>query len=278
MSGLPERPSFVYLPGLDGSGDLLYYQEPELAGKFRVVRIRFRDRGPFDMQVLLADLEQRLADEGVERFWLCGESFGSSVAISYALAQPDRVERLVIVNGFAYLPRRALLVGGYLLARSLSRAVARLLRTTVAVPIMAVDGIPRDRRARFLDVAARQDLDGYAWRLKVLRDFDVRGQLQRLSMPVLFLAGTLDKVVPPACSWVLAQSVKAATLRMLDGVGHAALLSPAVSLCRICTDWAAESERVGQGSEDSAATAPNLAGSAATAAGCPDRTRDRYEC
>src|SRR5437870_2581539 len=49
---------------------------------------------------------------------LLAESFGGAVALTLALRRPDLIERLVLVNTFAYFPRRlwlylANLVGGY---------------------------------------------------------------------------------------------------------------------------------------------------------------------
>ena len=52
------------------------------------------------------------------RVALVGESFGGALTLSYALAHPERVERLVILNSFAHFASPARLSLGYHLLRA----------------------------------------------------------------------------------------------------------------------------------------------------------------
>ena len=69
--------------------------------------VRYDERGfglsdwtvdDFSLGARLADLEAIVAAAGLERFAVLGMSGGSAVALSYAIAHPDRVSRLIL-NG-----------------------------------------------------------------------------------------------------------------------------------------------------------------------------------
>ena len=55
----------------------------------------------FDFDAMVGDLAAVVEAAGVERFDLMGISHGAAIAIAYAARNPDRVRKLVLVNGFA---------------------------------------------------------------------------------------------------------------------------------------------------------------------------------
>ena len=59
---------------------------------------------------------------------LLGESFGGALTLSYALAHPERVERLVILNSFAHFGSQARLWLGYHLLRATPWGMMRIVR------------------------------------------------------------------------------------------------------------------------------------------------------
>ena len=67
--------------------------------------------------------------------WRCvGESFGGALTLSYALAHPERVERLVILNSFAHFASPARLSLGYHLLRATPWPLMRIVRTAERAP------------------------------------------------------------------------------------------------------------------------------------------------
>src|SRR5262245_32611003 len=96
----------IYLPGLDGTGRLLHRQ-PELHRAYDVHCVAYPQNTP--------NTYRELAGLAAEHFDKTGpgivlaESFGGAVALTLALARPELVERLVLVNTFAYFPRRWLI-------------------------------------------------------------------------------------------------------------------------------------------------------------------------
>ncbi len=225
--------AFVYLPGLDGSADLLFMQEEELAARYRVLRVPWRTTGDFEHEDLVADVVAALDDAGLERATIFAESFGGTVGLLFALTYPERVERLVLLNTFAYYPKRPLISWGRTFARNAHPSVVQAVRKIVDTPLLALEGIPSSARRRFLDAAYRQPLTAYARRLDLIEAFDVRDRLAEISVPTLVVAAERDHVVPCAQSRFLADRIPGATLRLLPHHGHATLLTPGMSLLKV---------------------------------------------
>lgn len=224
---------FAYLPGLDGSGELIYAQEEELSTRYRVVRVPWRTKGRFRYGDLVTDVRDALDDAGAERAVIFAESFGGTVALQFALAHPERVDHLVVLNSFAYYPNRPLVKVGRALARLVPLPIVWALRAAVDIPTLALEGVPREARRRFLRAANAQPLAAYAQRLDLVEGCDLRERLQELSVPTLFLAAEHDRVVPWRESRQMAERVPGAAFELIPKVGHATLLTPGISLLRL---------------------------------------------
>ena len=91
----------VLVSGMDGTGKLFYRQVPLLARSHRVATYALRNTAT-TMEQLVADLGHVVDTVAPEarRATIVGESFGGALALSFALARPAQVERLVILNSF----------------------------------------------------------------------------------------------------------------------------------------------------------------------------------
>ena len=97
----------VLVPGIDGTGLLFYWQIPSLSRSFEVTTTCHRDEAR-SMDDLVEDLDRAIAAAAPSRrVTLLGESFGGALTLSYALAHPERVERIVILNSFAHFGSQA---------------------------------------------------------------------------------------------------------------------------------------------------------------------------
>jgi pimeloyl-ACP methyl ester carboxylesterase len=243
MSALPpigSGPPLVYLPGLDGTAEMLFAHEEALARSYRVLRVPSRERRPFGYADLVDDVLEALDAEGLDRATIVGESFGSSVALQLTLRAPERVERLVLVSGFARFPDRTLLGVGHILSNYVPNTLMVGVRRTLVVPLLAVDGVAPEHRRRFVEIALARPFDGYLGRVALISEYDVRARLGAIDVPTLVLAGDGDKLVPNGCSIELASLLPRATLRVLKGAGHACLLARRVSLVDILASWERE--------------------------------------
>src|SRR6185436_15390195 len=143
-------PLFVYIAGLDGTGELFFKQEPKLAESYRAVTFRSRDGGAFSYDDLTDDVAAIIEDNGESRATILGESFGGTVALSFALRYPAMVERMVIVNSFPRFRRKLLINLGAGLASVLPFSTTWLARSGASFLGLLADGVrPEDRRRFF---------------------------------------------------------------------------------------------------------------------------------
>lgn len=232
-SGAP----LIFVPGMDGTGRLFYRQVPLLARRFRVATYTLRDDAS-DMETLVADLGRVLDVVAPETpAVVIGESFGGALALSFALAHPDRVRALVVLNSFPrFLPQIRLHLA-MLGIRMMPWGAMRLVRRVTALRLHS----PQTHRSEvkyFLAQTRETTRRGYLGRLRILTQYDVRDGLARISVPTLFLAADGDHLIPSVEQGTfMAARVPGASLRVLAGHGHACLIAPGVDLAEIIAKW-----------------------------------------
>ena len=223
--------SVILVPGMDGTGLLFYRQVPLLARSYRVITYALRDTAA-TMDVLVSDLA-RIIDTVApteRRAIIVGESFGGALALSFALAKPEQVSRLVILNSFPYFaPQRRLRLAAVGLG-ALPWGAMGLVRRLTAFRLHSPH-THRQEIDRFMELTARASRGGYINRLKLLMQYDVRHRLHELRAPTLFLAADRDHLVPSiAQARYMAARVPGSMLRVLEGHGHICLIAPDIDL------------------------------------------------
>lgn len=197
----------VLVHGITGSMRNWALVAPALASRLRVVSYDQRGHGltssptpPDDYTLdLLADDLRRFVDHlGVERFTLVGHSMGSMVAHTFALAHPERVDRLVLVGATAGplddMEREVLSEAAPAAVRDGIEAawpVHRRLWPLWQEHMLAVDP-ERSERARreFLRTSA----DGYAgFAHSAVDRRDLRPRLGEIGSPTLVMVGEHDE-------------------------------------------------------------------------------------
>ena len=228
----------VLVPGIDGTGQLFYRQIPSLERDFTVTTTRLRDDAG-KMDDLVADLHdqvERVAPAG-GRVTLLGESFGGALTLSYALAHPERIDRLVILNSFAHFGSPAMLWLGYQLLRATPWGMMHYVRQLNARRMHSPQ-TERDEIRRFHELMRHTTRQGYLSRLNILRDYDIRLHLPSIAAPVLYLAADGDTLVPSvAQARLMSELTPSATMRVLEGHGHSCLIAPDMDLASIVAEW-----------------------------------------
>jgi len=228
----------VLVPGMDGTGRLFYRQVPLLARSFRVATYALRNDAS-SMATLVDDLERVIVAVAPEtrRATVVGESFGGALAMSFALARPGQVDRLVVLNSFPYFaPQFRLRLARYGLGLIPWGALS-LIRRATAFRLHSAH-THRDEIRRFMQMTAAASRAGYLNRLQLLMSYDLRGRLHELRPPTLFLAADQDHLVPSVTqARLMAARVPNATVRVLEGHGHICLIAPDVDLAEILSSW-----------------------------------------
>jgi pimeloyl-ACP methyl ester carboxylesterase len=161
------------------------------------------------------------------------------LALSFALARPERVSRLVVLNSFPYFaPQRRLRLAIRGLG-ALPWGTMKVVRRLTAFRLHSPHTHAQEIR-RFMELTAHATRAGYLSRLKLLTQYDVRHRLHQLRPPTLFLAADHDHLVPSVVqARFMASRVERSTLRVLKGHGHICLIAPDIDLGALLDEWGA---------------------------------------
>jgi pimeloyl-ACP methyl ester carboxylesterase len=230
----------VLVPGLDGTGLLFYRQIPLIARRYRVASYALRETAT-SMEALVADLRTVVETVAAKRrrAIVVGESFGGALAMSFALAEPDRVAGLIVLNSFPWYAQQLRLRAAIGALHAMPWGAMRVVRRITA-PRLHSRHTHRAEIERFMQLMAFTTRLGYVNRLRILTRYDIRDRLHQLRSPTLFLAAERDHLVPAVDhARFMAHRVPGSRVRVLAEHGHICLISPDIDLGRILSEWRA---------------------------------------
>jgi pimeloyl-ACP methyl ester carboxylesterase len=233
----PHAPLLIYLPGMDGTGQLLRSQASSLERSFDIRRLSLPVDDLTDWDALvnkIADLiETELGSQIPRRaLYLCGESFGGCLALKLAIAKPELCDRLILINpasSFKQQPwMRWVTYFTHLLPANLYSISCMVLLPFLA----ALDRIAREDRNLLLQVMQSVRFKSAMWRISLLDSFDVSvEQLQQIAQPTLIISSGRDRLLPSTAEGkLLNQNIPRSDLHFIPDGGHAVLLERDVDL------------------------------------------------
>jgi 3-oxoadipate enol-lactonase len=231
------NPPIILVPGIDGTALLFYRQQPLLARSFDVVAFPLPDDPDLTMGDLVADLHRLITEVSDQGAILLGESFGGALSLSTAMAHPDEVRGLVIVNSFPWLARRLQIAVAPTAMRLIPWGAMPLVRAFTESRLHSRHTLPDDL-AEFHERAKAIGRKGYIRRLEIIRHYDIRHRLHMLVPPVLYLAGDQDRLLP-SDYWAryMASRTPRADLTILEGYGHVCLINHDLDLHDHVAPW-----------------------------------------
>jgi pimeloyl-ACP methyl ester carboxylesterase len=217
IHGLADRSASFLLPAflLSKQFRCIGYELPEGGGDgARIRRYSHAD--------LVGDLGALLDSLKIDRAYLFGSSFGSTIALEALRGDPRRYPRALLQGGFA---RRPLLFGEHLLASALRFCPGRLRH----LPLRR-RGMYRHSKGPlaertdlweyFLDCAGEPRIQAVARRALLLAGLDLRATLGEVRQPVLLVCGDHDPLVGKMCEEELLQGLPSAERIEIPGCGH----------------------------------------------------------
>jgi pimeloyl-ACP methyl ester carboxylesterase len=188
-----DAPRLVLLPGFDGTGELFGPFVDALRGRAAVTVVDYSRPKVSSYSDCRALAERRLPRD--ESYVLVGESFSGPVAVSIAAANPPGLCGLALVGSFLSSPRPALKYFSPLLPilpthNPSDRLTDFLLLGRHATP---------ELRARIRNAMAQVSPRTVRARLRAISQVNVTTDLSRVRVPVLYLRGTEDRLVPRRC-------------------------------------------------------------------------------
>lgn len=240
----PDCPLFVFLPGMDESEGLMGLQTAGLETAFDVhcFLVPNDDLTTWDnlAEKVVALTQAELEKAPRQSVYLCGESFGSCIALKAALRVPQLFSRIVLINFASSFHRVPWLNLGSLLFHWLPdlfyQDLFYQLSPFTALPFLAhLDRLsPAGFQAlrKGVSSAPKETADQ---RLSLLREFAIdEQQLAQLTQPVLLIASQDDRLLPSVSeAQHLAKIFPHAQVVTLPHSGHACLLETDINLLEI---------------------------------------------
>jgi pimeloyl-ACP methyl ester carboxylesterase len=152
---------------------------------------------------------------GIERLSIIGASFGGWIAAAFAVAHPERVERLVLAAP------AGIKVDGVSRYDIFANPIETTLQRLFHDPMRAAQLLPAEYGAEVIVRGYHEftTLARLAWN-PYLYDRKLQQRLPRLRCPTLLVWGENDAVLPPAHGDAFAALVPSATLATLSECGH----------------------------------------------------------
>ncbi|WP_375402717.1 alpha/beta fold hydrolase [uncultured Sphingomonas sp.] len=225
---------------LHGSNSSLHTWEPwaeRLGGTYRIINVDQIGHGltgpnpaaDYSSAAFVGTLDKALTRMGVARFALAGNSMGGWVAWNYALAHPDKLSALILVDasGPPDAEPTALPIG-FRIARTpginrLARVITprglveRSVRQSVSNQAV-IDDAMIDRYHELLLYPGNRDAT--ARRGATARNVADPDALGRLRVPTLILWGAEDKLIPVSAGRWFARTIPGSRLIVYPGIGH----------------------------------------------------------
>lgn len=241
-----EGQPIVILHGLFGSSDNWLTQAKILSSSYKIIAVDQRNHGQsphsdaFDYTAMVDDLAELFEDKKIVNPAVMGHSMGGKTAMNFALAHPDKVEKLIVVD----ISPRAYDLEHY-----------RLIEGMKAIPVSTVTSrneaddtlaqfVPEpDVRQFLLKNLQRRAEGGFTWKINLPAiseklsniglDLQYQGTFEK---PTLFVRGARSKYVQDSDWPRITQVFPNAKLETMD-TGHLVQAEKPQEFVDVITRW-----------------------------------------
>lgn len=231
-SGRPGAPTVLLSAGLGGAAG---YWSPQLAALQERYRVVAYDQGGtgrnrnvpalgHSIAAMAEEAASVLDATGTAACHFVGHALGGLVGLELAHSQPERVQSLTIVNGWAAAhahTRRCFEMRLALLKHEGPAAYARVQPIFLFPADWLARNAERAQREEAHAIAAFQGVETLQRRIAALLAFDATERLASLSVPSLVVAARDDVLVPSLMSEQLAAAIPGSRLHIAPWGAHA---------------------------------------------------------
>lgn len=195
----------LILHGIFGSSDNWLTQAKIFGEHYKVYSIDLRNHGQsphsdeFDYQSMVADLQEFIVDHALESPVIIGHSMGGKAAMNFALAHPDQLSKLIVVD----ISPRPYNLEHYTIVEGLKKIPVDSLASRNEADELLSQHVPEaDVRQFLLKNLQRKSSGGFSWKINLpvidqkLSNIGVDLQFSgQFNKPTLFIRGSKSKYV-----------------------------------------------------------------------------------
>jgi len=243
VHGPPGLPLVLYLPGIHGDWTLVGGLRDALAGRVRFAEFTYPRTTDWSLGDYACAIESLLLQAGEVEGWVLAESFGSQIAWPFcAHSLRFQPRGLILAGGFGRYPMPTLARLGLQVGPRLPLCwLLDLLRVYGWVARWRFRGAParRDDIREFIARRTSADRDAAVHRLRLIVTNDPAPLAGGLVLPVHYLTGFLDPVVPWPWvpGWLRKHCRGFRGWRMIWGADHNVLGSGSKASADVILGW-----------------------------------------
>ena len=218
-----------------------------LAKRFSVLRYDARGHGksgapdgPYSFPQLVGDLVGLLDALKIGRTHFVGLSMGGMLGQHFALAHPERLDRLALVSTTSRIPPEAGALWDERIALARAQGMQAHVESTLArwftAPYRAAHP---EVMARIGALVAATPVAGFAGWGAAICTLDVTARLGAVRAPTLVAVGADDPGTPPAASRAIATAIPGARLEIMPAASHQLVIEQAPRFERLLEDFLA---------------------------------------
>jgi pimeloyl-ACP methyl ester carboxylesterase len=224
LEGGTGRP-IIFLHGLTGSAEGMRSLATPLAASSRVLvpdQIGFgaseKPTVDYSLETLVDFLDRFMIEVGIDRASLVGHAMGARVACLFALAHPERVDRLVLVSGAGQRPN----LDPAILAAINFHSVAGARQL---LNLLYFNDVPHASRSEAEEMFARRLHSGIGYTIGRIQESYARGEgsiddLSAIKAPTLILWGKEDEIASSGAADKAHRQIEGSQLVLLEHCGH----------------------------------------------------------
>ncbi|WP_439487476.1 alpha/beta fold hydrolase [Algoriphagus sp.] len=189
----------IILHGLFGSADNWFSISKELKDNYTLYLVDQRNHGDsphseeWDYGVMVEDLRELMAIEKLEKAFLMGHSMGGKTAMNFALAYPEKVEKLIVAD----IAPRYYAVHHQRILEGLNSLELDTLGSRKEADDQLAEYVPNLGERQFLLKSLGRGSDGFVWKInlpvitaKINEVGKALPEGESFQGPTLFLAGS----------------------------------------------------------------------------------------
>lgn len=220
-------------------------QAQQLAQNYRVIRFDARGHGrteatadDYSLDLLVDDVLSLLDAMGIEKVHFVGLSLGGMIGQLLAVRAPHRLSSLVLCATFA---SASIEMWDERVRLARKEGVEPLIEPTLTRWLT-----PGFRAARpdvvdaVRDMIGKTSAEGYAGCAAAIRDMDISGAAQHISLPTLLVAAADDPSAPPETMARLHERIEGARFIVLEDAAHLFTIEQPDRVTRVIAEFLAE--------------------------------------
>lgn len=222
--------TIVFIHGLSDSLDYWRILTSQLTDEYQMLIYDIRGHGkspyePFTIDLLVEDLHNLLLRLNIKKASLAGLSLGGNIALAFAIAYPEIVEKLIIMSSFSEVDEN--LKSKFLeFKKAIDISYEELF--DIMIRYVLPDDVFEENKELLeaLKVEASKTANPEAIKngINMGIDFNVSDKLNAIDKPALILAGRDDEITRLNLAEILNENIKDSKLIVFDSTRHNLLI------------------------------------------------------